>query len=187
MTLICHAATRAVRAADFPDDEMLDAAGLRAAASLASGIGRPDRGWVSPALRAQQTAEALGLAAITEAALRPCDCGRWAGRSLADVQVQDGEAAVLSWLSDPAAAPHGGEAALDVLHRVGAWLDSRAQDEGHSMAVTHSEVIKAAIVHAIQASPMAFSRIDVGPLSRVVLSYNRGWRLRAIAPATGIR
>jgi len=186
MTLICHAATSAVRAADFPNDEVLDVAGLRAAGALAADIGRVDRAWVSPAVRAQQTAQALGLAAVTETALRACDYGRWTGRTLAEVQALDGEAAVLSWLTDPAAAPHGGEAVLDVLDRVGGWLDSRAQDEGHSVAVSHPEVVRAAIVHAIQASPAAFARIDVGPLSRVVLSYNRGWRLRAIAPATGI-
>ena len=161
---------------------------MQAAAALAPHIRRPDRTWVSPALRARQTAQALGLAAVTdEAALRACDCGRWTGRSLADVHAQDGEAAVLSWLSDPAAAPHGGEAFLDVLERVGTWLDSRTQDGGHTIAVSHPEVIKAAIIHAIQALPAAFTRIDVGPLSRVVLAYNRGWRLRAVVPATGMR
>ncbi len=187
MTLVCHAATRATRAADFPGDETLDAAGMQAAAALAPRVGRSDRAWVSPAARAQQTAEALGLTAITDAALRGCDYGRWAGRSLADVQTQDGEAALLSWLRDPAAAPHGGEAILDVLDRVGTWLGGRAEDGGHSVVVTHAEVIKAAIVHVLHAPAIAFARVDVGPLSRVVLSYNGGWRLRAIIPAVGKR
>ena len=74
-----------------------------------------DRAWTSPAARARQTAEALGLAADVEPALRGCDHGRWTGCSLAEAQAADGEAALLAWLGDPAAAPHGGESFADVL------------------------------------------------------------------------
>jgi broad specificity phosphatase PhoE len=187
VTLICHAATSAVRAADFPMDEPLDPAGRQAAAALAPSLGRPDRAWTSPALRSRQTAQALNLDAVAETALRPCDYGRWAGLSLADVQARDGETALLTWLSDPMAAPHGGEAIVDVLDRVGKWLDGHALDGGHTVVVSHAEVIKVAILHAIKAPPAAFARIDVGPLSRVALSHNQGWRLRALAPISGIR
>ncbi len=187
MTLICHAATPAVRAADFPLDEPLEPAARQKAAALAPGFSRPDQAWTSPARRAQETAQALGLEAAVEPALRACDYGRWAGRSLADVQAQDGEAALLTFLSDPLAAPHGGESIADVLARVRSWLDRHASDGGHIVAVSHAEIIKAAILHAIKAPPAAFMQIDIGPLTRVVFSYNRGWRLRAIVPASFTR
>jgi hypothetical protein len=42
-------------------------------------------------------------------------------------------------------------------------------------------VIKAAIVHAIKATPESFWRIDIAPLSRTVLSGTADdWRLRAL-------
>ena len=137
-------------------------------------------------MRARQTAEALGLAATIEPALRGCDHGRWAGISLAEAQAADGEAAMLGWLSDPEAAPHGGESFADVLERVGTWLDGRARDDGHAVAVSHPEVVRAAVLTAAGAPAASFARIDAGPLTRVVLSFNRGWRLRAIIPAYGI-
>jgi len=51
--------------------------------------------------------------------------------------------------------------------------------------VTHAAVIRAAIIHAIHATPESFWRIDVPPLSRTSLSAsNAGWRLRALESAT---
>jgi broad specificity phosphatase PhoE len=121
-----------------------------------------------------------------EPALRGCRHGRWSGLGLAEAQAMDGEAALLAWLTDPAAAPHGGESFTDVMRRVGAWLDDRAQDGGHGVAVSHPEVARSAVLKAIGGRPDGFARIDAGPLARVVLTFDRGWRLRAIVPAFGI-
>src|SRR5260221_422465 len=112
LTWICHASTDAVRNADFPDDEPLDAQGAARAAGVNPLLRRPDRAWTAPELRTRQTAEALGLAARTEKALRDCDYGRWRGRSLADVQAAE-PAGLVAWLNDPASAPHGGESVQD--------------------------------------------------------------------------
>lgn len=179
LTLLCHASTDAVRRAAFPDDEPLDEHGARQAAAAADGLGAFDRSWTSPALRARQTAAALRLSAAADPALRDCDFGRWAGLRLVDLQAQQPDA-VASWIGDPAAAHHGGESMLDVMHRVAAWLDERRQDAGHGIAVTHPAVIRAAVIHVIGAPPQAFWRIDVEPLSRTDLRRNGDrWTLRS--------
>ncbi|HTO83978.1 MAG TPA: histidine phosphatase family protein [Methylomirabilota bacterium] len=175
LTLICHAATAATRAAAFPLDEPIEAG----APERAPGLPQAERVWTSPALRARQTAEALGLAATPEPALRDCDFGRWAGRRLADLQAAE-PAAVAAWLGDPAAAPHGGESLLDLLARVASWLEARAGERGHGIAITHPAIIRAAIVHALAAPPAAFWRIDIEPLSLTELRRSpQHWTLRA--------
>ena len=179
LMLLCHASTDAVRRAAFPDDEPLDERGASQAATAAAGLGAFGRSWTSPALRARQTAAALRLSASVEPAPRDCDFGRWTGLRLVDLQAHEPDA-VASWLADPAAAPHGGESVLDVMHRVAAWLDERCQDIGHGIAVTHPAVIRAAVVHVIGAPPQAFWRIDVEPLSCTDLRRNGDrWTLRA--------
>lgn len=176
LTLISHASTRALRRAAFPGDEPLDVQGCRKAATAAPLL-RAGRGWTGPELRATQTAEALTLVAAVEPALRDCDYGRWCGRSLSEVQTEEPEA-VATWLTEPHSAPHGGESILDLLHRVGRWLD--ATDGDRAVAVTHPAIIRAAIVHAIGATAYAFWRIDVAPLTRTELrGRNGGWTLRS--------
>ena len=61
LVLICHASTDAVRKSIFPDDEPLDAHGLKDAAALAGHLPHVERCWTSPELRTRQTAEAMQL------------------------------------------------------------------------------------------------------------------------------
>jgi broad specificity phosphatase PhoE len=187
LTLVCHAATAATRAAAFPADEPVAARSLAQAAALARRIGPTDRAWSSPALCARQTAAALGLDAVAHAALRDCDYGRWSGRRLANVHVEDPHA-IAAWRADPAAAPHGGESLAAVLERVGVWLDDCVTGSGKSVAVTHASVIRAAIVHVLDAPAHAFWRIDVAPLSMLDLgSDGTRWNLRAGTEAAAAR
>ena len=109
-----------------------------------------DRCLTSPALRARQTAEALQLDATVEPILRDCDYGRWAGLSFAHVQAQE-PAALADWMRDPAAAPHGGEAILSIIKRVGAWLDAQSGLPGKTVAITHASVIRADCRAAVKA------------------------------------
>ena len=125
LTLICHGATASTRSGAFPADEPLEERALMRAHALRPAIRRADRAWSSPAQRARQTAAALGLDAVDEPALRDVDHGRWAGRRLETVQAEEPEG-VVAWLSDPDAAPHGGETLSALLGRAGAWLDVRA-------------------------------------------------------------
>lgn len=179
LTLVCSLATSALRDATFPGDEPIDLQSEIDASTWTSRLGRINRAGTSPALRAKQTAAALGLSATVDAALRDCAYGRWTGRRLVDVQVEEPDA-VTAWMTDPAATPHGGESVLDVLSRVAHWLDDCAGETGHSVAVTHPAVIRAAIIHAIRATTQSFWRIDVPPLSVTDLRHHEGrWTLRS--------
>ncbi len=186
LTLICHGATAATRSGAFPADEPLEERTLARAATLKPMIRRADRAWTSPALRARQTAAALGLDAVAEPTLRDVDSGRWAGRRLEEIQAEEPDG-VIAWLADPEATPHGGEALSALLGRAASWLDARAGDGGHGIAVTHASVIRAAILHALEAPASSFWRIDIAPLSLAELSHDgRRWAWRASSlPSAG--
>jgi broad specificity phosphatase PhoE len=124
----------------------------------------------------------LKLDATIEPLLRECDYGRWTGRLLADLQAEEPQA-LAEWLQTPDSAPHGGESVQDLLTRVARWLDAQNGTSGLTVVVTHASVIRAAIVHAIEAGPRSFWRIDVAPLSVTRLSGDRGrWTLSSIGP-----
>ncbi|MDE1974053.1 MAG: histidine phosphatase family protein [Hyphomicrobiales bacterium] len=169
LILICHASTDAVRRPAFPADEALDDIGRRDAAAAAQSLSHADRNWVSPELRTRQTAQELGLDAAVQPSLCDCDYGAWRGRKLDDVQAREPDA-MAAWLRDPAAAPHGGESILAVIQRVAAWLAGEHGHHRQSIVVTHATIIRAAIVHAIGATPQSFRRIDIAPLSVTRLS-----------------
>ena len=116
-----------------------------------------------------------------------CDFGRWAGRSLEDVEA-DEPAAVAEWLQNPRAAPHGGESFADVTKRVAAWMDQMLIQAGSVLAITHAFVIRAAITHALGAGPEAFRHIDVAPLTRAKLSGGGGrWTLVSLISPRDLR
>jgi broad specificity phosphatase PhoE len=185
VTLICHGATTAVRTAAFPGDEPLHERAAAAATRLAGALRRIDDALTSPALRARQTAAALSLDATEDPMLRDCDYGRWTGRRVSDVEKEEPDA-VVSWLTDVEAAPHGGESLAALHGRVAAWLGRCGRDGGHVVAVTHAAVIRAAIVHALGAPASSFWRMDIAPLSLTDLRWNDGrWTLRAMGMPMG--
>ena len=180
LTLICHASTQAVREAAFPADEPLDREGRAKAAAMAAGIRRIDAAWSAPELRARQTADALGLDAAVDEALREVDYGSWAGRSLAAVAAADPTGAA-AWLADASAAPHGGESVACLVKRVSAWLAAVQDSRGKAAAVSHASVLRAAIVTVLDAEPRSFWRVEIGPLGRVRLRSSGGrWTLVSI-------
>ncbi len=182
ISLVCHATTRALRAATFGGDDALDEPGRAKAQQLAGSLGSVDRVWCSPALRARETAVALGLNATVDERLRDCDFGRWTGLRFQQVLLREPRKLV-SWIRRPECAPHGGESIPEVLQRISAWITEQAREQGHTVAVTHAAVIRAAIVHVIQAELPSFWRIDVLPLSRTELRTNgRRWVLRSLGP-----
>lgn len=176
-----HAATAATRANAFPVDEPLDERGLAAAALLAAAFPPRCEALCSPALRCRQTAEAAGLPAPSvQPALAECDFGAWAGRSLADVHAAEPESAT-AWMLDPDARPHGGESLTAFAARVGAWLDGQARRDGCAVAITHGGVVKAALVHALDAPLHAFWQIDSRPLSITELHAHDGrWTVSCV-------
>ncbi len=177
LTLLCHSATPMLRQAGFPEDEALDPRGFAAAQRLA-GRFAADQVVTSPLLRARQTADALGLAATPQEALRECDYGRWRGQTLAAVAAAEPEA-MGQWMQDFQAAPHGGEALADLIERVAGWLDGGSFTK-HTLAITHASVVRASVVHALRAPLSCFWRVEAAPLSWVELSRRgKDWVLRA--------
>jgi broad specificity phosphatase PhoE len=186
LLLVRHAPTSATRAAAFPLDEPLDDRGLASAAALARALPRRCEVMSSPALRCRQTVEAAGLTATAEPRLSECDFGSWTGSTLADVHASDPQGAG-AWMTDPDAAPHGGEPLRAFVARVAAWLDDQAAGRGAAAAITHGGVVKAALVHAVGAPLNAFWQIDVAPLSITELHAHDGrWTVsRVNCPVSG--
>jgi broad specificity phosphatase PhoE len=160
--LLCLPASAALRRGCFPADDPLDPLSEAEAASIARQLERPARILCSPAAGARQFAQALSLPALAEPALAEADHGRWAGLPLKTIEADEPDA-LAAWLADPAAAPHGGESQLDLLARVGRWLELTAQKEGDTLALTHASVVRAAVVYALQAPPTAMQRLDIAP------------------------
>ena len=181
LKLLCHASTSAVRTSSFPADEPLDEQGRQKLAAFPNTLRHTDRCFTSPALRACQTAEALGLTATIEPDLRDCDYGQWTGRTFEEVQAQEPQA-MADWIGNPDATPHGGESIAALIARVSGWLDAQNTAPGSVVAVTHASVIRAAIVCALKAPPRSFWHIDIAPLSLVSLSGHGGrWTLGSIS------
>ncbi|GGK66954.1 hypothetical protein Ppa06_23620 [Planomonospora parontospora subsp. parontospora] len=148
------------------------------------GPGRPAGGRGPAVLRAPerrclQTAQALGLRAGPDPLLADWDHGRWRGMTLAEVEAAE-PMELAAWLSDPEAAPHGGESVLDLLGRVAGWLSAAAP--GRTVAVTHPAVVRAAVVQVLDAPARSFWRVDAAPLARVALT-GRGGHWRLVHPA----
>ncbi|MEZ2329639.1 histidine phosphatase family protein [Mesorhizobium sp. RCC_202] len=185
LTMIASGATPGMRKGRFPNDEALEPQAVERARTMAASLRRADRVWTSPALAARQTAQALGLQAGVEPLLAEQDFARWAGRSFEEVQAEnpDGMAA---WFADPDAAPHGGETLSAVAQRGAALVERLAGEGGHTIAVTHAVVIRAAIVHVLGAPSSSVWKIDIEPLSLTDLrSDGRRWVLRASGIVAG--
>ncbi|MEW2082500.1 histidine phosphatase family protein [Streptomyces sp. NPDC005283] len=179
--LVSPATSAALRGARFDGDVPLDEAGARGARAAAGALPGAGRRVSGPSARCRETAEALGLRAEPELRLADWDMGRWRGRTLEEVSVSEPES-VSAWLTDPSAAPHGGESLLALCARVGGWLESLSAD-GRVLAVTEPAVARAAIVHALALPAEAFWRLDIAPLTLTELSGRAGrWNLRCGRP-----
>jgi len=175
LTLLSHGLTDAMAAGRFPADEPLNAIGRRQVETLDDVARAAQRRLSGPEQRTLQTAKLLGLQAETEPLLADLDCGRWRGEALAALRSDELEA----WLSQPGAAPHGGESIADLILRVARWLESLTANPLRTVAVTHPAVIRAAIVAALDITPASFWRIDVEPASRVAMHFRGArWTLR---------
>ncbi|WP_405961260.1 histidine phosphatase family protein [Streptomyces sp. NBC_00024] len=183
LTLLCAAAPtgREVRFADPPLDERA----LRQARAAAAVLPAATIRYTAPSQRCRQTAQALGWdSVVAEPALRDVDMGRWHGRIPEELATADA-AAFGAWLSDPEAAPHGGESVAEVCRRVDAWLGALPTDAGRVVAVVEQAVARAAVICALTAPPASFWRIDVPPLDAVRLTGRAGrWNLRMGAVST---
>jgi broad specificity phosphatase PhoE len=180
--LIRHGATSAVRTAAFGDGEPLEPSACDRAREMAPSLPSALSA-VGPEPACRQTAECLGLQADVVAGLAGCDVGRWRGLTLAELEAQD-PAGLMTWLSDPDAAPHGGESLADLTRRVAAWMDAEVNGDGSVIAVVDAGVVKAAACVALGAPLTGFWRVDVAPLTVTELGANGGrWTVRRLNAA----
>jgi len=185
LTLLCHGATTTRREAAFPDDQPLAPGEAEKAAGLRPLLPDGVTVLVSPARAARQTAEALSLGHVVDPALRDLDHGRWAGRPIAEIERQEPENLRL-WVSDPDAAPHGGELRTQLMARMAGWMDERIASGGRYLVITHPAVIRAIVLHVLGAPAASWSRIDVEHLGVTdIRSDGRRWTLRSINARPG--
>lgn len=175
LTLVAHALTPALRGLVLGGAAEPDTASLEAARELKFD---GDLVFAGPEPAAVQTAEAFGLTAQVEQALRDREYGDWTGRSLEELLTADPQA-VAGWLEHPHTAPPGGESANDVLTRVADWLGDIASNENKNVvAVVHPAVVRAAVLYVLEAPAESLRHVDVRPLSVVKLSAHAGaWSL----------
>ncbi len=182
LTLVSHAMTEAMAAGRFPADEPLNDTRRRQLETMETVVGLDFTGTTrqltGPERRARQTAQLLGLRPTTEPRLADLDCGKWRGETLESVGAEE----LRVWLADPDAAPHGGESIVALVARVAGWLESLKSPAGstsRTVAVTHPAVIRAAILLALDSPPKSFWRIDIAPISPVVMHFRgNSWTLR---------
>ncbi|MFF3501486.1 histidine phosphatase family protein [Streptomyces sp. NPDC003247] len=143
----------------------------------------------SPSAGSALIAAGLGVRAAVDPALRDIDYGTWRGRTVADVVAAD-PCGYSSWLTDPDAAPHGGETARQLCRRIAQWLSSLPADTGRTLAIVEAAVAQAVLVHALSAPPRALWKLSVPPLNAVHLTCCDGvWRVQPtdVCPVQGVR
>ncbi len=175
LVLLAHGATRGTRELLFGDrTELRDPAGVDPLS------GRVASWSCAPEPACVETARALGGEPEVLAELAGLDVGGWTGRRLDEVAADDPEA-LQAWLSDPHAAPHGGESLADLVKRAGAFCDRHPWTPGRNVAVVTPLVARALVVHALEVGPGVLFRIDLAPLGRVELSrYGHRWQLQRL-------
>ena len=142
----------------------------------------PDQGFgVTRSISRSSNNSRPAATAVVEPSLRDCDYGGWAGKSVADVAKEQPEG-FAAWLSDSAAAPHGGESLAVLFARVATFMDEAQGGRRQTIAVPHAANIRAAVLHVLAAPLEAFWRIDVAPLSSIEFSGD-GRRWAMLAPA----
>uniref|UniRef100_UPI0015BFE288 histidine phosphatase family protein n=1 Tax=Sphingobium lactosutens TaxID=522773 RepID=UPI0015BFE288 len=181
LVFLCVAATAMSRIGGFAgDQEPLEESGYRSAGRCKPVPSRY-RIFRSPHRAAEETARAMGLIAQRAAELRDVGCGPWAGSSFADIHAREPEA-LAQWLRDPAAGVPDGESLSAAASRIGSWIDETIEGDGPVLAITHPMIIRAALIHMLGLPAQAALAIDIAPLSRTALSFNRIWRLQSLVP-----
>lgn len=178
--LLCAASTLSSRQGGFPSPhDVLDDRGRRDAAEYRLPSRFAGNALCSPCHMATETANAMGVEASVEEALADLDHGRWAGCSFETIQATE-SGALSDWLADPTGGTPDGETMDHARQRIGAWLDRIAGMSTSLCAITHPMMIRAALAHALDVPPRATLAIDIAPLSRTMLSFNRIWRLQSL-------
>jgi probable phosphomutase (TIGR03848 family) len=131
----------------------------------------------SPLDRARETAEAIAaphqLPVCIEPGLNEMDFGEWTGRTIRDLQEHPRWRAFNERRS--ATRVPGGELMLEVQQRMIAAVDSLRERHrwGSVLAVSHGDVIKAALAHYLRISLDHILCFDIDPASISTLDVER--------------
>lgn len=169
----------------------LSAQGLAEAASLAERLSSQRLTSVlsSPMVRAVETAAPIaarqGLSLTIEPALNELDLGAWSGKRFEDLH---GDPAWDLWNrarshGRPTPGESPGESMAEAQVRIAALLDRlrRAHPGGRLALVSHGDIIKAALAHAMGLPLDFYGRFEISPASRsVVIAGDWGLKVHSI-------
>jgi broad specificity phosphatase PhoE len=169
LTLLCHAATRAMKTGCFPTgDESVEAD--ERAALVARFDDAQSKVISSHALAARETASWMTETYETDHAFDDLNYGAWRGLSVREIGKQKPEE-IAAWLSNPHARPHGGESIAMLAKRVVEGLERLPHAEG-VIIVTHAIVVKVVSAHVHRKPLSDVLTMDFAPLSTTVLNYH---------------
>jgi len=109
---------------------------------------RPRRWFVSPRLRARETAEIIGLTPIVDPRLREMSWGAWEGERVPDLE-QKGDLKCGTERLGLDFRPPDGETPREARTRLAEWLGEIARDSTPVGAVTHHGLLRAALSLAL--------------------------------------
>ncbi len=139
--------------------------------------------YASPLLRARKTAAAFirpGVEVTVDDRLHEIGLGRWDGLAIPDIELRDGER-YRQWKHNPElAAPDGGERLSQVALRMQAFLsDIRAAGhEGLTVAITHSDCLKALILMVLDAPWQSAQQVHLMNTGGVLVQWrDQHWQL----------
>ncbi len=159
---ICQAETVDLRKGRFPSAEQAARRLLDAAVQLAEIIGSFDLVYCAPQKAARDTAEVMFKTAIIAPEIRDIDYGRWSGRLIREVALED-DIAFQSWVGG--ASTPGGESLQELIDRITKWLDARMDEMGNTVAIVSPAVLRAVVISVLNAPIQSFSRLDISALS----------------------
>ena len=133
----------------------------------------------SPARRARDTADALGLVADPDPAFGEQDFGRWTGRTHEDIRLESEAAYDDFWRAPATNRPPEGESFVAQIARVRDGI--AAQPAGDVIVVAHAGTIRAALAVALDIPPDKALSFVIDPLSLTRLDrLDHGWRVVAV-------
>jgi alpha-ribazole phosphatase len=177
--LIRHAPVDGPRGVIHGPDAPADTSDAAAFAALKARLPQNASAVCSPARRTWETALALGLDPVKQAAFREQDFGTWTGRRHNDLVAELGDAYQDFWKSPASNRPPGGESFVDQIFRAAVGL--KALPTGDAVLVVHSGTIRAALAIALDLEPDAALRFVIDPLSVTRIDrLETGWRVVAV-------
>ena len=177
--LIRHAPVAGPRGVIHDIDAPADVGDTAALSRLRSLLPKTHVAISSPARRARDTAEALGLVAALNPAFGEQDFGRWTGRTHEDIRRESEAAYDDFWRAPATNRPPGGESFVKQIGRVRQGV--AALPAGDVIVVAHAGTIRAALAVALDMPPDKALSFVIDPLSLTRLDrLDHGWRAVAV-------